>query len=125
MTMGGDIFGAIVFDNSDWVNIPKNMSYKIRLRSDKTDSVSSDVRKIEWKTDATFYPEELRNLSKPGSATVNTVNELIVHLLLLFFVRHKKTNIKLILKDASEKHFIIGRYQLIIPISCVDVKLQI
>lgn len=71
LTMGGDIFGAIVFNKNDWVNIPKNVSYKIRLRSDKTDSKSGEVGKIDWKTDATFYPEEMRNSMQPGSANVN------------------------------------------------------
>ena len=62
------IFGAIVFIiPKDAVSLPKNITYKVRLRSDKWFSGINDGMKvafwkrIDWKTGATFS-----DLNYPG-----------------------------------------------------------
>ena len=58
-----DIFGAIVFGKSDWNILPKNISYKIRLRSYKRTSGSDKSERIEWKTNVMTDAADRR---KPG-----------------------------------------------------------
>lgn len=50
VTIYEDVFGAIVFGKSDWDNLPKDISYTIRLRSYKRTSGSDNGERIEWKT---------------------------------------------------------------------------
>lgn len=50
-----NVFGAIVFaSSSDWVSLPRKISYKVRLRSDKGSSMFPQRRNVEWRTDAMF-----------------------------------------------------------------------
>lgn len=53
VTTGQNIFGAIVFlVSSNAESLPKKITYKVRLRSDK--SLFHRRRKAEWKTNAMF-----------------------------------------------------------------------
>ena len=65
-----EIFGAIVFVKSKWDDLPKTLSYKIRLRSDRRSSTTGERVKIKWNTNATFPDRDVmepRNDTGPGS----------------------------------------------------------
>ena len=72
--MDGNIFGTIVFGKSDWETLPKNIFYKISLRSDKTESDSGKTRMVNWKTGEVFSEMPAagpRNDSGPGSTIID------------------------------------------------------
>ena len=73
ITMGGSIFGAIVFDKSDWLILPKKLCYKIRLGSEKSESQLGYITMVNWKTNDVF-PE----MPTPGPRNDTWTGSIII-----------------------------------------------
>lgn len=100
-TMGGYLFGAIVFISDKWVELPKKMRYKIRLRSGKLELKSHKRVKIEWKTNVMFSGQDgpvIGNVKAkgPGSTTVDdtltSYSSICVNLFMII-INEKQTNL--------------------------------